>query len=335
MIVKRIFQVVSIAILISGCSRYAYVQLSYPLAPESYLPDDVKSIAVVNRSLTREEDADGKLFEAITSGEVAGSDLLASDACIKGVFDGFMDFGQVELIIPQQVRMYGTGTRTLPEVLDWDQVAEICEREGSDALLVLETFDSNSDLLLAAATAQLSAIISTGSPKPVVPGQVKIHVLSYWRLYDPGRKEIIDQFQYDGYMNFDLRDGLPPPHALPETAYHSGQAYVRRFLPGSYVVKRELYKRTSGSASRQFKAGYRRTEVANWQGATDIWVDLTEHPKRKTAGRACVNMAVANEVLGDTDNALDWARKSYEFYNDKLGRSYSKILLKRKNLEAY
>jgi hypothetical protein len=160
-------------------------------------------------------------------------------------------------------------------------------------------------------------------------------VLSYWRLYDPGRKEIIDQFQYDGYMNFDLKDGLPPPHALPETAYRSGQAYVRRFLPGSYVVKRELYKRTSGSASRQFKAGYRRTEVANWQGATDIWVDLTEHPKRNSAGRACVNMAVSNEVLGDTDNALEWARKSYEFYNDKLGRSYSKILLKRKNLEAY
>ena len=212
---------------------------------------------------------------------------------------------------------------------------QICEREGSDALLVLETFDSNSDLLLAAATQQLSAVLSTGSPKPVVPDQVKIHVQSYWRLYDPKRQEIIDQYQYDGYMNFDLRNGMPPPHALPETAYNSGLSYVRRFLPGSYVVKRELYKRTSGSAKNQFKAGFRRTEVANWTGAIEVWDDLADHPKRKTAGRACVNIAVANEVLGDTDNALDWAKKSYEFYNDKLGRDYSKILLRRKRLEVY
>jgi hypothetical protein len=46
-----------------------------------------------------------------------------------------------------------------------------------------------------------------------------------------------------------------------------------------------------------------------------------------------LNIAVANEVLGNTDLALDWAKRSYEYHNDKLGRSYSKILLRRKSLE--
>jgi hypothetical protein len=96
-----------------------------------------------------------------------------------------------------------------------------------------------------------------------------------------------------------------------------------------------LYQRTSGSAKHQFRAGYRRSEVANWEGAADIWQELTDHPKRKTAGRACLNMAVANEVFGRSDIALEWAQRSYEYFDDKLGREYSKILLKRRSIEGY
>ena len=199
----------------------------------------------------------------------------------------------------------------------------------------LETFDSNTDLLVSTAANQAAAILSTGSPVPALPGQIKMNVTCYWRLYDPRTKQIIDQYQHNSYATFDMQAGLIPPHALPETAYEAGRAYVERLLPGYYVVKRDLYKRTSGSAKHQFMAGYRRAEVANWQGAIEIWSELAENEKRKTAGRACLNIAVANEVLGDTDNALEWAKRSYEFYDDKLGRSYAKILLRRRNIEGY
>ena len=74
--------------------------------------------------------------------------------------------------------------------------------------------------------------------------------------------------------------------------------------------------------------------MANWDGAMEIWGELTDDPKSKTAGRACLNMAVSNEVLGHTVPALDWAKKSYELYNDKLGRDYAKILLRRKSIEG-
>ena len=335
MIMNRVFWIIIVALSISGCSKYGYVSLNYPTAPLAYLPDSINAIAAVNRSLTMEEDQDSKIIEAIVTSEVAGSDRLASDESIKGVLDAGNALEDVQIVIPGKVRMYGTGTRQLPELLDWDQVAEICETEGADALLVLETFDSNTDLLLSTATDQVASIISTGFVKPVLPGQIEMNVVCYWRLYDPHTKMIIDQYQHNSYMTFDTNGGILPPHALPETAYASGRAYIQRFLPGYYVVKRELYKRTSGSAKRQFKAGYRRTEVANWQGAIEIWGELSDHGKPKTAGRACLNIAVANEVLGNTDIALEWAQRSYEYYDDKLGRRYAKILLKRRSIEGF
>jgi len=334
MMLKRVlYALLLIALTFSGCSKYGYVSLNYPQAPQAYLPDDVNFIAVVNRSLVEEENADEQILEAIATSEVAGSDRLASDECIKGAYEGAKAMNGTEVIIPQKLRLYGTGTREMPELLDWELVAEICETEGTDALLVLETFDSNTDLLVSTATEQVAAIISTGSPKPTLPGQINMNVVCYWRLYHPGTKSIIDQYQHSSYHTFDTNGGVLPPTALPETAYTAGIEYIQRFLPGFYVVRRDLYKRTSGSAKHQFEAGYRRAEVANWEGAMEIWEELSDHSKHKTAGRACLNIAVANEVLGNTDLALDWAKKSYEYHDDKLGRSYSKILLRRKNIE--
>ena len=333
--IRNLFLVLMVALVASGCSKYAYVSLNYPLEPQAYLPENIHSIAIVNRSLTSEEDAGEKILEAIVTGEVAGPDRLASDESVKGVYDAIFELENRELVIPARLRMVGTGTRELPELLEWEQVAEICESEGADALLVLETFDSNSDLLVQAVTQQVAAILTTGSPKPVVPDQVNINVACYWRLYDPATQRIIDQYQHNSYMTFNTNGGIPPPHALPQAAYAAGRAYIERFLPGYYVVRRDLYKRTSGSAKRQFKAGYRRAGVANWVGAMEVWDELTDHQKRKTAGRACLNMAVANEVRGNTGEALEWAKKSYEYHNDKLGRRYAKILLKRRSIEGF
>jgi len=327
MVRRSLFYLIIIALTATGCSKYAYVSLNYPTPPETYLPDNIHSFAVLNRSLPGEEQQNDHTVEAILTAEVAGSDRLASDHCIKGVYDAVMGLDHAELVIPASLRMAGTGTRELPELLDWEKVTEICEKEGADALLVLETFDSNSDLMLTAARDQVAAIITTGAPKPVVPAQVDVHVVSYWRLYDPGNRRIIDQYQHNSYMTFDTRGGMLPPHALPEAAYEAGRAYMERYLPGNYSVRRRLYQRTSGSAKQLFRAGYRCSEVADWQGASEFWMQLTEHPRRKTAGRACLNMAVTSEVSGHTDEALKWAKRSYQLHNDKLGRDYAKILI--------
>lgn len=320
------------ALLATGCSKYGYVSLTYPIEPEVYLPEDIRSIAIVNRSLTTEEEKNAKVLEAIISTEI-GSDFLASDACIKGVYDAISRLPGTELVFPAEVRMNGTGTREIPDLLDWELVEQICENEEADLLLVLETFDSNTDLLARTATEQITAIIHTGKPKITPPSEAILHVAAYWRLYDPDTRRIVDQYQFTGNSPLNTYGG-PHPDALPRAAYDAGTAYIDRYLPSSYRVKRQLYKSTSGAAKQEFRAGYRRTEVANWDGAMEIWEELTEDPKAKTAGRACLNMAVANEVKGNTLPALEWAKKSYEFYNDKLGRDYAKILLKRKAIEG-
>lgn len=321
-------------ILFTGCSKYGYVRLNYPQEPQVYLPENTHSIAVVNRSLTDEEAKQRKTLESIVTAEIGGSDRVASDESLKGVYDGIQNLQGVNMIFPETSRIEGTGTRETPEVLDWNLVADICETNNADVLLVLETFDSNSDLMLSTAKEQVGAILSGEVKKPSIPDKVEMNVLCYWRMYDPETKTIADQFQHTTYMTFDMRDKTPPLDALPKTAYAAGQEYISRFLPTYYTVKRDLYKKGKGKSKNKFKAGYRRAEVANWEDAIDIWKEVTNRAKQKSAGRACLNIAVAYEVLGDTEKALEWAQKSYQDYGDKLGRDYAKTLLRRRNLES-
>jgi hypothetical protein len=95
----RYAYLIIIALAASSCSKYGYVSLSCPIAPEAYLPEDVHTIAIVNRSLTTENEKEAKVWEAIISTEI-GSDFLASDACIKGIFDGITRLPEAELVIP-------------------------------------------------------------------------------------------------------------------------------------------------------------------------------------------------------------------------------------------
>jgi len=336
MVKKSFIRLLAIVLVVSGCSKYGFVNLNYPQRPAVYLPDNVKTIAIVNRSLTKDQDKEKKITESIATGEIAGSDRIASDECLKGVFDRMNGQRGLTIVIPQRTRLYGTGTRVTPELLDWKLVQNICDSSKTDALLVLENFDSNSDLIVATLTNQVRTVVNGRTPRPELPNRIRMNVLAFWRMYDPSAKTIIDQYQSTSYLTFNGvgRDfALPPPDALPNTAYAAGQEYIQRFLPTYYTVRRDMYKRGKGSGKEDFKAAFRRAEVANWQGAIDAWTEIFKHTNRKNAGRACLDIAVSYEVLGNTDLALQWAKKAYEEFGDELGRDYAKILLDRKNIE--
>lgn len=326
-----------VSILATSCSKYGYVQLKFPTAPNVTLPENIKTIAIVNRSLAPKDNSSkgNAIAEAILTGEIAGSDKLASDECIKAVYDRFNGFRGVSIVYPATSRLLGTGTRITPDPLSWKRVKEICDSSKANALLVLEMFDSNSDLILSGVTNQINNVLSGATNTPQPPNQIRMNVVSYWRMYDPINEKIIDQYQTTNYLTFNTTGilNIPPPEALPQTAYASGEQYVDRFMPGYYYVKRDMYKRGKGAYKQQFKTAFRKSEVANWEGAIEVWSNIAKNASGKNAGRACLDLAVGYEVLGKTEEALYWAKKSYEDYGNKLGRDYANILKNRLNYE--
>jgi len=319
----KLFLFSALIVLFSSCSKYGYVTVKYPIRPLILIPDSVSRIAMANRSLLKKENRKNSVIEAIITGEIAGSDKMASQECLRAVFDRFNGWRGIQLVNPSGINLYGSGTGNIPDALPWNQVRYICDSLKADALLVLEMFDSNSDM----AQTVVSNVVNTiaNGPQPV---RIKMNVSAYWRLYDPYEQQIVDQFQSTDFMYFDLANPLQPPplDALPKTAYYSGQQYIQRFLPTYYSVRRTLYKRGKGSEKQAFKRAYRKAEVADWQGAAEEWTSLTKSYRNKNAGRACLDLAVAYEVLGNAHEAFIWAQKAYEDYGNKTAREYANHL---------
>ena len=64
--------------------------------------------------------------------------------------------------------------------------------------------------------------------------------------------------------------------------------------------------------------GARYAEVGNWIEAADVWESGISKAPTEDAGYLTYNIAVAHEVMGDFENALIWAERSYVEYQNVL-----------------
>lgn len=335
---KKILTLAIVALFLSSCSKYGNVSLRFPTAPRVEFPSDIKSVALVNRSGTNTKPSGLNIAEAILSGEVAGSDKKASNSCLRGVYDKMNGWHQINVVHLEKRKLTGTGNRQTPELLDWATVKHLCDSTKTDALLVLENFDSNSDVTVNTVGNVLNKAAGAPSAPVTAPAsQIRMNVECYWRLYNPNTKQVIDQYKSQSHLLFTpgpLGLAVPPPEALAQTAYQAGEEYVQRFFPVYNNVNRTLYKKGKKPQKDAFRAAFRKTEVANWQGAIDSWTEtLKGTSSSKNAGRLCLNIAVGYEVLGNIEEAQVWAKKAYEDYGNKIARNYNNQLKYRARYE--
>lgn len=320
---KRItlYLIAVLLIALTGCSKYALVSFNYPLPPQTGMPENIKTIALANRSLVKKEDKAGKIIESVLSGEIEVSDRKASDMCLTGVSDRLNGYDKFNCVTASEHLLIGSGTREIPAPLDWDKVSEICDDSDADALLVLEMFDSNSDMF---------ALPKILVPRPQPGDERTYNVKMYWRLYDPYRKRIIDQYECTRQLTF-VSDGSTltvPPKALHGAAYSGGEEYIERFLPGYFIVDRLVYKKGKGVDKHTFETAYRHVETDDWEGAADTWEEIIKREDYENTGRAYLNLAVYFEQTGNIDEAIRYARKAYTEYGIKHARDYE-IALRR------
>ena len=314
----------TIAITFSSCSKFAMVSFNYPVPPQKNMPENIKTIAIANRSLTPKENKTEKIIESVISGEIEVSDRKASNECIAGVMERLANNEEIKCVLASEHKLYGTGTRDIPTPLDWEKVSEICQQSNSDALLVLEMFDSNSDMF------SLPKILL---PKHQPGDERKFHVKMYWRLYDPSLRQVIDQYECNRQLTF-VSDGnraTVPPKALHGAAYTGGLEYIERYLPGFFIVDRPLFKKGKSDGKEAFKSAYRYVEINDWERAADAWEEIIRNQSPENIGRAYLNMAVYFEQTGNIEEAIRYAQTAYSDYGIKQARDYEFALRNLKN----
>lgn len=324
--VLLIFTALATFILFSGS---AWVKLTLIRPSEIVLPEYLKSIALIDRTV-QEESTQNKIEQVVT-GEFFKQDEQAVFRIGEGFIEACSGTKRFETIRTAE-RYKANGTKnTFPTPLDWNTVSEICSKHQTDILLSIEIFDT--DFLLTNAPVKIDTKSDDGKVSTRVEFKANgVAVINFGiRLYDAANRVILDEYQTSHRLNFDaqaptlqvaLNQLLDKTEAINRASYDAGFIYGERITPTYYQVTRYFFDKPK----KELGAGVRYSEVADWNNAIKAWTKVVDNGDRKDAGRAAYNIAVAWEVLGDLEQAKEWAAKSHTEFEEKDADEYYKML---------
>jgi hypothetical protein len=329
----------TLAWLLSSCT--SATQLSVLQPAEMTLPDHIEIIAAVDRS--KPAKGFNTVAEGILTGEGLGQDRAGRRRAIDGLTSSLTRTPRFQ-VKNTGLELEGSkaGDR-FPPPLDWGEVSALCEQYGAHALLAIEQYDTDNFISTTAQQEKRKDKDGKETIRTYFDARMNVIVKIGWRLYDPERKIIIDEFLGVEEINSNARGdtdeaarrNLPSQSAASQdVSYIAGQHYGMRIAPVWITVSREFYPTAKGAAKEKMQQAARYADAGQWEEAARIWNALVSNPPdAKTAGRAAHNLAVAGERLGKLDLALEWAERAYLDFGNKRDQEYIHVLRMRINDE--
>lgn len=335
----RLFSIIIIASFLGACSATNPLTMSVTQPAPITVPENIKKVGLINRNKPTDKTNILSKLDKILSFEGKNLDKEASDNALKGLFEELKKndrFTKVVLLEGEDVK--GTGMGVFPAEIPASTVEDICSRNALDALFVLSYYDTDAKVKFNAEKVDIATPLGVSIPGVKQKLTVNTIIKTGWRIYDYKNKTVLDENQIPGGI-VSVGEGINPikaaesivgrKQAILQESTQIGRSYAHDLLPYRLRVSRIYFVR----GSNKFKIAKRRARVGDWDGAAELWEEEIDNPKRKAAGRAHYNMAIINEIRGNLDEAIEWAKKSYADYKIKQALRYLDILRYRKNQE--
>ncbi|HIG32235.1 MAG TPA: tetratricopeptide repeat protein [Flavobacteriales bacterium] len=334
---KKLFFGLLIVAGLSACTTSS-VLVNIQRPADITVSQDIQNVVVVNRSRPSKDNLAGNIVEGLISGEGIGADRKGAEYCVDGLVNMLTNSERFTLKNIDGIELKGTGTSAFPIPLDWNEVKSLCGSYDSDALLVLETFDSDSWIRLGAPVTRTRKVKKIKIKELRYPAILTMNVESGWRIYDVNKKQIIDENKFTEVKEFtawgnnpeEAQLNLPSKRrAIQESGLFAGKQYGFRISPMWIKVSRTYY--TGKSDDLKLAKSY--VKSGDWDAAIEIWKDLVNNPDDKIARRSAYNMAIASEIKGGLDTAIEWASKSEKLGEKKAYRYINVLHIRKKNEE--
>lgn len=150
---------------------------------------------------------------------------------------------------------------------------------------------------------------------------ILIFMKAIWAVYGsfPDTTFLIlhrDTITFSGtYSNYrtEIKILADRPDLIMETSADLGKRFALFLIPHWEEVKRLYYK----SGNLLFKEADKFAQNNEWLKAAEIWKKLTTNKNKNIVVKSMYNLALACEMEGDLDAALDWVIKSLQVFGQK------------------
>ncbi len=191
-----------------------------------------------------------------------------------------------------------------------DKINELCKTNHSNVILSLENIKVNDDLneyfipengtFLASLEVKYETVWNIYYPNDFNPVKLNFKDTLYW--------------ESESYSRQKAMAAIPKRQdALIDGALEAGHKCANRFVPYWEKVDRYFFN----SSNKLMKQGMDSVYVKNWKSAIEIWEKVYSTNKSTyIQAQAANNIAIAYEITGDIDKALDYATKSFYSFGE-------------------
>jgi len=311
------FLLIILAFLFQNCASQIKSITIETISPSSInFPKNANKIAFVNfeNDINNDGTIDSMLYKLITK-EMA---LGFRDAIFSAATIDTSDFLFVKGY-PEKNYFY------LPSGINWRYFNNITENNKVNVFIILDSLNLTME-------SDQFRIGNYDAVEYYAYREIAINV--YWKVYNIFENEPLDHYIYTDTLFWDataynstaIKEKLPSvAQTIRETAYFAAYDYANRIFPSWQRETRQYFVK----GNKDFEKAAILVESNKWIEAAELWDKYLKDTDREIASRAAYNMAVASEILGKLDLALEYAARSYKIKNKSRTKYYIRILQTR------
>lgn len=325
--------------IISSCSSLKIVPIELPKKGKNELPGDIQSLVLVNRTLDErysdlKTDSLQKIFyEKNFNTDTVIFDIAAIDTTLKALGELLFESGRYDFVIPENRFLDFEKNAFFSNKMSWEEARVLCETYNTDAVLsidlfgtrVITQFDKDSYF-----DSGQNAFINVSEAQMVVIYQ------SLFRVYDPEKEIVLIQETFTDTLVWEnmalttrelFRNFTPVKQALTEAGIALAIDFSEKISTTWIAQNRGFYVK----GDKELSEAGTFIDAGEWQKAMELWQYLANNSgKKSTKSKAEFNLAVAYEIQGDIDKAIEWGLKSYNTMYRSLTYQYLELLESRK-----
>ncbi|MDO9154680.1 MAG: DUF6340 family protein [Paludibacter sp.] len=323
-----VFGIVLTSLFLNSCTTKLYTSLDVLRPAKVTFAPDIKKLMIVNNTVKQPSDYGHKtelLYEKVKNVTVTTDSL--SIFCLASLTEELnrKEFFSSLNLLPNSLNT--SNDFFYVKYPAADTVKALCERYHVDAILSLdrikvtdkttEYMNGGENIYLADLVVNYETQWSIHHPKEPKFSATTFRDTVFWESESPQRRKAMN--------------GLPNrTNALIDGALYVGQNTTKRLIPFWEKVDRYFFS----NENKYMKQGIDSVYVKNWTSAIKSWENvLKKNFSNSNKAKAANNIAIAYEISGDIEKAIEYAELSLDYYGKSMSSDYESFMMVSNYLE--
>jgi len=322
-------------VLLGSCVSTGKISVQVPVPAKRSIPADIQSIVLMNRSMSagfsnlNQDSLEVLFIKKKLHLDGIFLDSLAADTTVKSMANALYEFGRFDVVVPVRRNLPNNNSSYQDSTpsLTLKQVKQICSEFNVDALLALENFHEK--VKTSYETGYMNGY--NGADLKEFDAYVQVAFHSNWKLYQPKEKLLVAKFEVNdtifwtenGLSLQETYEKLPTlKDALMNGAIENAKNFAAYISPAWQSEDRRYFMTNNSEIDKAVSFLLKN----DWKEAEKIWMKYASVSSPVLRSKIEFNLALASEMNGNLNEAIEWAQKSFQTKYSLAAEDYLRLL---------